>query len=166
MWLDYISTNNSSLCFQPFCLVANADSIKKEKLFLLHQSDRFLSVQHLSTSQILFLAPNSSLGARVFPKTFLKLVAEDTLVFLRRKTKKWEGSILFYVGYPQHQCSAEQKPPCLLPIWHWKLLIPIRLELYSKWPDFPPWHVVGADLMSPTPLRHISQSTRWFYQLL
>ena len=38
MWLDYIGTNNSSLYFQPFCLVANADSIKKEKLFPLHRS--------------------------------------------------------------------------------------------------------------------------------
>ena len=99
---------------------------------------KVLSAQDLSSSsQIAFLTQNSSLGD-CFPKAFLKPLAEDTLVI----TKKWKCTVLFYMGYPQHQCSAEKRPPCLLLVWHSKLLSPVRLGLYSKWPDFSPWHIL------------------------
>lgn len=53
-------------------------------------------------------------------------------------------------------------------VWHRQLLSATRLELDSKWPNFPPWHIhdVGVDLRSPTALKHISQGLRRFYQLV
>ena len=109
MWLDYISTRNSSLYFQPFCLAANADSIKTEKLFPLHRSKVTSSSVYQTFHHLRFLPQNSSLKAWVFPKPLLKLLAEDTLGLPKRGNQEvaMQSFVLRRISTASVQCWAE-----------------------------------------------------------
>lgn len=106
MWLDYISTNNSSVCFQPFCLVANADSIKKEKLFLLHQS-KVTGSSVYSTFQL--LRYSFSLQTHPLePECFLKhsLNCWQKILWSSWEGKPRSGKAVFCSAWDIHSISA------------------------------------------------------------
>lgn len=106
MWLDYISTSNSSLYFQPFCLVANADNIKKEKLLRLHRSKvTGSSVQR--TFHLLRYCFSLKTHA-LEPECFLKhsLNCWQKVLWSSQEGKPRSRNAVFYSTWDMHSISA------------------------------------------------------------